>query len=215
MHFRTLAGNHEITVPAACGWSRLATCIPAARDSRGQIAVLAASVLPSDAVAIGGAIPEWQAPLFSTELAHVRRAVPARRAEFTAGRTCARRALETLGAPAQAIGTGPRREPRWPAGVVGSISHAAGRCVAAVAPADHLAGLGIDLESADPLSEELARMVCGPQEMGWCARQPVRLQGRLRKLIFSAKESVFKCLYPVFRREIDFADARIAVNLSS
>src|SRR5438876_615194 len=71
--------------------------------------------------------------LFGEERALVAGASPVRRREFTAGRVCARDALQQLGGPRCAILRDPSRAPIWPEGFVGSISHAAGYCVAAAA----------------------------------------------------------------------------------
>ncbi|HEY7101617.1 MAG TPA: 4'-phosphopantetheinyl transferase, partial [Mycobacteriales bacterium] len=81
----------------------------------------------------------------------VARAVGKRRAEFTTVRTCARIALGRLGLPPAPLLSGPKREPLWPDGVVGSITHCDGYRAVAVARADQLATIGIDAEPHDTL----------------------------------------------------------------
>ena len=61
-------------------------------------------------------------------------------------RTCARIALGRLGLPPAPLLSGPKREPLWPDGVVGSITHCDGYRAVAVARADQLASIGIDAE---------------------------------------------------------------------
>ena len=60
------------------------------------------------------ATPEmYESPLFAVEASAMSRAVPERRREFVAGRSCARVALARLGAPASPICVGPDRAPVW------------------------------------------------------------------------------------------------------
>jgi 4'-phosphopantetheinyl transferase EntD len=148
------------------------------------------------------------APLFPDEIAAVRRAVPSRQREFAAGRTCARRALESLGVPAGAIPVGPHRAPVWPDGVVGSITHCKGFTGAVVALASCVRSVGFDAEPAQALQPDLHRLICTPEEVAWLVSAPNR-RGDWGKLIFSAKESVHKCLYPLYGITLDFLDVTI------
>jgi 4'-phosphopantetheinyl transferase EntD len=74
-------------------------------------------------------------------------AIETRRREFVTARRCAREALAELGHPPAPIRRGPHREPQWPPGVAGAITHCAGYRAAAVAPLTVLAALGIDADS--------------------------------------------------------------------
>jgi 4'-phosphopantetheinyl transferase EntD len=94
----------------------------------------------------------------------VARAVGQRRAEFTTVRTCARIALGRLGLPPAPLLSGPKREPLWPAGVVGSITHCDGYRAAAVARASEVAAIGIDAEPHDPLPAGILDRVTLPAE---------------------------------------------------
>ena len=136
--------------------------------------------------------------LFPAEQALVRTAGPRRRAEFTAGRACARVALAGLGLPAAPVLTGRAGEPRWPAGVIGSITHCAGYHACAVARTEDVAALGIDAEPDAGLPAGLIESVAGGAERAWLARQaaagPVVCWDRL---LFSAKEAVGKLWYPL------------------
>ena len=71
--------------------------------------------------------------LYPEEAMAIERAVDKRRAEFTRGRACAREALSELGVPPQPIPVGTHRQPVWPLGVVGSITHCKGLVVAVAA----------------------------------------------------------------------------------
>src|SRR5438067_1050128 len=63
--------------------------------------------------------------------------------EFRAGRAAARCALAALGVPGGPILPGPDRVPRFPEGIVGSISHCSSHVFAAVARKGDVGGLGV------------------------------------------------------------------------
>jgi 4'-phosphopantetheinyl transferase EntD len=132
---------------------------------------------------------------------------PRRLLEYAAGRACAHEALAHLGVKSDGVAMGPRREPLWPSGTVGSISHCGGLALAAVAPRSLLNAVGIDIEPALPLDSELLRHVCRPTELA--RLQPGPDAAIRAKLIFSAKESVYKCLWPAVRQFLEFTDVEI------
>lgn len=150
--------------------------------------------------------------LFPEEAAVVAGAVDKRRREFAAVRRCARRALAELGVAPAPILPGDRGAPRWPPGVVGSLTHCAGYRGAAVARAGDLDAVGIDAEPNEPLPEGVLPLVAGPGEAA-------RLEGLARsrpglhadRLLFSAKEAVYKAWFPLTGRWLDFdgADVRL------
>ena len=150
--------------------------------------------------------------LYPEEAACIAAAVPARRREFAQGRLCARQALADLGILHFPLLPGKDRAPIWPAGVVGSLTHCGGTCAAAVAQADRIAGVGIDVESAEPLADELLHLVCVPAERAWLEASPEHSRGVLAKLLFSTKESVFKCFYPLTGVFLDFQDCEICIR---
>ena len=130
-----------------------------------------------------------EAELRPEEEEAVRRAVPDRRAEFARGRACARAALVRLGHAPVAVRAGPEREPMWPDGVVGSITHARDRVAAAVASAPRFEALGIDVEILRPLTADVRDQVVLPED-----RVEAGDAGDL--VVFSAKEALFKAVYP-------------------
>jgi len=149
--------------------------------------------------------------LFPEEERCVRNAVAARRREFAQGRLCARQALARLGIRNFPILIGKDRAPIWPEGVIGSLSHCGGYCAAAVARRGAFLGLGIDVETPQPLDPELLALICTDSETAWLAESPAEARGVTAKLIFSAKESVFKCAYPQTGVFLDFRDCEIRV----
>jgi len=137
----------------------------------------------------------------------VARAVGKRRAEFTTVRTCARIALGRLGLPPAPLLSGPKREPLWPAGVVGSITHCDGYRAAAVARASEVAAIGIDAEPHDPLPAGILDRVTLPAERAHLADLPSGVHWD--RLLFSAKESVYKTWFPLTRRWLGFEEAAL------
>lgn len=125
------------------------------------------------------------------------------------GRRCAGTAIRALSLPERPVGRGPAGEPVWPADLVGSITHGAGICAAAVARrGGTLVGLGIDAAPHRPLSGRVARRVLPgsrwPEPVG---SAPVHWES----IVFSAKEAVFKAWYPLTGTFLRFSDARLDV----
>lgn len=140
--------------------------------------------------------------LWAQESAAMTRATPKRRAEFAAGRDAARAAMAELGIPPVAIAQGADRAPIWPTGLSGSISHCQQWCIASVANHADYATLGIDIEPATPLDIDLVEIICTATEREWLAAQTD--PGLAAKMIFSAKEAVYKAQYPLTGKVIGF-----------
>ena len=144
-----------------------------------------------------------QGGLLKSEEALVDGAARTRIEQFTAGRVCSRIALGRLGVAATTpILRGEDRAPIWPPGFIGSISHTDTWCAAAVARTDGIRSLGIDLESSAPLKEALLRRVCTPKERDWLHQLPA--PGVTGKIVFSAKEAIYKCQYPLSNQFLGF-----------
>ncbi|SDF31251.1 4'-phosphopantetheinyl transferase family protein [Limimaricola pyoseonensis] len=155
------------------------------------------------AVAIGAAPTPWPG-----EAEAVRRAVPARRAEFAAGRAAARAAMARLGLSPREVPQGADRAPVWPEGVVGSISHDAGLAVAALRLGPP--HIGIDLEPDHPLPPALWPEIIGPDERAEAMAQAD--PGRAARVIFAAKEAAFKAQYPVTGALLGFDAMRVSID---
>lgn len=154
-----------------------------------------------------------EAELLEQERAGIARAVEKRRREFAAGRILARRALVALGHPPSAIVNGEDRAPQWPAGIVGSITHTKGYCAVAMARSSEVRSVAIDAERDDALSDGALEMICGEAERAWLATQPVVDRGWLSKLVFSAKECVYKLQHPLTKLFLDFDAVTVRVDL--
>lgn len=167
-------------------------------------------------VAVEATRGEIDVELFAEEEAAVARAVEKRRREFVTGRACARRALARLGLPPEPIPPGAKGAPRWPAGIVGSITHCDGYRACAVAHAADLATLGVDAEPDEPLPDGVLASVALPEE-----RKRLRdLAGEAPevqwdRLLFCMKEAVYKAWFPLTGRWLGFEDAAIEVDPGS
>lgn len=125
---------------------------------------------------------------------------PKRRKDFTLGRAAARRALEQVGFPVVSpVLRGEHREPLWPVGVVGSIAHGGGYGVAVAAWQQDIPAIGVDIQQVEErYTDELIARFADPDEFDWVLSDPALRTERAVRL-FSAKESVFKALYPLRR----------------
>lgn len=141
----------------------------------------------------------------------VERSVTSRQAEFLHGRLAARAGLAALNRGTEQVGIGDHREPLWPDGVVGSISHTRTVAAAAVLRRDRCACVGIDLAElvSDALEPSLLRLALNQQETALLREGQSRDAFRSALTVaFSAKESLFKALFPAVGRYFGF-DAAI------
>jgi 4'-phosphopantetheinyl transferase EntD len=164
---------------------------------------------PVITVAVMGSAASEDAHLHPEEAACIARVGVKRRREFTTGRNLARRAFAQLGIEGFALLSDRDRVPRWPEGVVGSISHCAGCCAVVVARREHILSLGLDVERAERLEDELVARICTPREIERARALPPPEGVDWGKLVFSAKESAYKCYFPLARRLLGFQDMEI------
>ncbi|MCX4852240.1 4'-phosphopantetheinyl transferase family protein [Streptomyces canus] len=154
-----------------------------------------------------------QASLYPEEAEVVAQAVQKRRREFAAVRACARRAMDKLGVPPQPILPGEHGAPVWPAGLAGSMTHCDAYCAAALVRTTDLVSLGIDAEPHGPLPKGVLDAVSLPAERERlalaAAHQPAVHWDRL---LFSAKESVYKAWFPLTGKWLGFEEADIEVH---
>ena len=143
-------------------------------------------------------MPEELGP-FSASVVAVRRA-------SGAARIVARQLMVQLGHPRCAVPKAPSGAPVWPKGIVGSLSHDSRVAVAAVAPRQDNVALGIDVEPAEPLPAEILELVATARERQRMADDP--FDGRL---LFAAKEAVYKAVYPLDQTFLDYHDIQISL----
>ncbi|MFJ6622714.1 4'-phosphopantetheinyl transferase [Kitasatospora sp. NPDC091335] len=143
----------------------------------------------------------------------VARAVDKRRREYATVRHCARIALGRLGVPYRPLVPGLRGAPSWPDGVIGSLTHCDGFRAAAVARAGTLASVGIDAEPALPLPEGVQEAIALPVEQQRLAKLAAEHPDvPWDRILFSAKESVYKAWFPLTRLFLDFSEAELDLS---
>jgi 4'-phosphopantetheinyl transferase EntD len=170
-------------------------------------------ILPDTVVATEARADLDDEVLFPVERAVVAHAVAKRRQEFNTARACARLALARLGLPPCPITTGDRGEPLWPPGVVGSITHCHGYRACAVARSTEVATIGIDAEPNACLPNGVLAEITRLEELPQLARlAQYERQVHWDRVLFSAKESVYKAWYPLARRWLGFEDAMVVID---
>jgi 4'-phosphopantetheinyl transferase EntD len=167
-----------------------------------------AQLLPAGVASAEVTGDDLQGSLLAQEAEQIRDAVPSRRLEFTAGRSCARQALRQLGLSETAILRGQHREPLWPPGVVGSITHCPGYRAAAVARTADALAIGIDAEVHAALPAQVLERVSLPEERTWLAGAPKGIHWD--RVLFSAKESLYKAWFPLMHRNLSFDEASLS-----
>lgn len=174
---------------------------------------LLAGLLDARFAVVERPIADYTAELKPEEQPYVARAVERRRLEFSTGRACARRALSRLGVAHAALPPGTDRMPIWPLGFVGSITHTQSFCAAAVARCDDgLKSVGIDIEPAEPLPDDLLETICQGPERDWIERGAAGERGLLARAVFCAKECAFKCQFPMTQATLDFDELTISID---
>lgn len=173
------------------------------------------TILPSTVIAVEAREDPADVVLFPAEEASVGQAVEKRRREFTTARACVREAFAQLGLPPTAVTNGARGEPRWPAGIVGSITHCDGYRACAIARSTDMVTIGIDAEPHAALPEGVLSDIAGTQELAWLDDRRRSTPGvHWDRLLFSAKESVYKAWFPLAKRWLGFEDAVVSVDAS-
>ncbi|HEN8221999.1 TPA: 4'-phosphopantetheinyl transferase superfamily protein [Pseudomonas aeruginosa] len=153
---------------------------------------------------LGLAAASWPGLSMVTDMSHKRRR------EFLAGRLCALHSLLEMGVDAEFPLPAQDRMPIWPPGILGSISHCASVAVAMAAPASRFHALGIDVETLidAEIAQDIRHSVGRDRELE-CLERSIPCCARSLTLLFSAKEALYKALYPFSRQYKDFHAAEI------
>lgn len=179
------------------------------REARMQLRPCIAELFPASVVAEVQPLRDCWDELDPREQEGLSAAVSRRKSEYATGRICAMKLLLRLGRPGVRVGRRADGMPLWPDGIVGTIAHAAGICVVAVANASNHAGLGVDVEPDEALESEIWARICTGVELDRLQFDSKAERGRRVRHVFSAKESVFKCQYPLTGVRLDFRDIEI------
>lgn len=137
---------------------------------------------------------------------------PMRQTDFLYGRAAAREAIHTLGRSDTFVGTHSDGTPVWPQGIVGSISHSTGVCMAVVAQASDYNAIGVDIERIDRVETDLWPHICTEEERLWLEQMlPAEAQINA-SIIFCAKEAFFKMQWPITQEWLDFDDVVVTLR---
>lgn len=132
-------------------------------------------------------------PIFPQETELVLHASQKRKREFHAGRYCAHELLTQFGLNKTPVMSGYHREPVWPSGIVGSISHCKDIAGAIMSRDDIYCAIGLDIENIKPMKQAFANYICSAQEL---ELHPTITESSLHLLmLFSVKESVYKAVF--------------------
>ena len=143
--------------------------------------------------------------------ATIRSSVVKRQASFLAGRALVAHAFDLAQLPPSDIPIGPNRAPIWPTGISGSISHTTKFCACLVSQ-NPMQFVGIDIETfltAKNLPAVMKRVITD-HEKKWLATQDDEIDLELCTLIFSAKETIYKALFPIAQHFFGFDAAHIS-----
>jgi 4'-phosphopantetheinyl transferase EntD len=153
-------------------------------------------------------------PIHRDEMKLVTTAVPKRKREFVSGRSLCKAALSQFGYHDQSILQNSSRAPIWPDDIVGSISHCDWEAAVVLANSKNLVGVGLDVELDQPLIPEVEDSVCNSLDRRLSRKQSALRDARWSKVIFCAKESVFKALNPLTSEVPDFKDVAVFLGRS-
>ncbi|PCC14214.1 MULTISPECIES: 4'-phosphopantetheinyl transferase family protein [unclassified Pseudoalteromonas] len=144
------------------------------------------------------------------------RAVARRQAEFLAGRYCAKIALTELGTSDTHVSIGCHRNPIWPQKIVGSITHSDNVTLCAVSFSHCNDFIGIDVEPlmSQYVVRDIRSNVVGSQEERLLMQTGMTSEQYIT-LAFSAKESLFKAVFPYVGEYMGFEESQVrAISLT-
>jgi 4'-phosphopantetheinyl transferase EntD len=136
---------------------------------------------------------------------------PQRLTDFSTGRYCAIQALEKLGINDSIIPIGVDREPIWPEGIVGSISHCDSLTGAIVAKSSDHISLGLDIEEIGRVTPDLWDLVFTENEKNYLSGLSEKEMLLQSTAIFSAKEAFYKFQHPITKTFLDFLEVEVAL----
>ncbi|RZA00750.1 MAG: 4'-phosphopantetheinyl transferase superfamily protein [Sphingobacteriaceae bacterium] len=129
--------------------------------------------------------------------------------DFSTGRYCARKALAHIGLENADILVGDEKQPLWPAGYVGSISHSGKLIGAVAAKSSQVKSIGLDIETIGKIKPEMWRLLYTKAETEFLKSFTGEELAYYTTLLFSFKEAFYKLQYPLTKTFLDFTDVEI------
>jgi 4'-phosphopantetheinyl transferase EntD len=176
----------------------VSACDPALQRAVAGLAV------PGVAIGCRRIQPGDENALLPEEQASIATRLPERRRASGAARIVARELLNRLGHARCPIPKGAGGAPIWPAGMTGSLAHDDQYAVAAIGRLGDVGAIGIDIEPATPLPHDMIELVATPKELADIGGDMLRC-----KLLFAAKEAVYKAQFPRDREFLEFQDIEV------
>lgn len=173
------------------------------------------SLFPDDIMGYILPICDYQDHLHPDESKIIATASDKRKYEFSTGRWCAKNALNEVGIDDFPILSGKNREPIWPQGVSGSITHCKDICGTAISNSPRILSIGFDIENIKKFRETIENHICTNDELIWLDKQSSRGRHELILLLFSIKESLYKCTYSLNHSKPGFKDYSIIPDLAA
>ncbi len=164
--------------------------------------------IDEDAAVAMSAVGDYRGHLLPGESETMGRMAEVRQLGFSSGRHCAHLAQGLLGLTPESV-LREERVPVWPAGSVGAITHS-DAIAAAVASTTHQ-GVGIDVEATGRVEESMYRILFTGEEQAELTRLAQAVD-EPDTLMFSAKEAVYKAIYPTGRKYIGFREVEVHLN---
>jgi 4'-phosphopantetheinyl transferase EntD len=151
-----------------------------------------------------------QGSLVGGEFQLLKGANATRQGELIAGRTLARRAMAEMGLPNEMVGQMPDGSPAWPPSLCGSIAHSHRHVAVAIAPVSDVRGIGIDIEDGRDLGAAVTGVASAAEIEGAIVHPFAGDREGAARLIFSAKEALYKCQAPLTGNAgLDFLEVRL------
>jgi 4'-phosphopantetheinyl transferase EntD len=191
------------------------TATPAAREGSDNPAVACAELAALLPRGIAAAHLYQEAPpglLLAAEVQCTNQWSQKRWQDFTAGRVCARRAMQEFNLGDFPLRAGTDGLPIWPTGLTGCITHTTGYAAAVVGLLTRVRGLGVDTEVIAAVNEEVWAFICTRAEHSALRRVAPECRAQRAALIFAAKEAFYKCQYGLTGEWLEFGDVTVAIR---
>ncbi|MBW4891623.1 4'-phosphopantetheinyl transferase superfamily protein [Mucilaginibacter sp. HMF5004] len=148
--------------------------------------------------------------LTAREKALIEHSAEQRIKHFSTGRFCAKQALNKAGIADGEILVGESREPLWPEGIVGSISHSKQMAGAVVAATGKIFSVGLDIETIGGVRRDMWDMLFTPSEQQFLNSHADDELALYTTILFSGKEAFYKFQHPLTKTFLDFTDVEMS-----
>jgi 4'-phosphopantetheinyl transferase EntD len=150
--------------------------------------------------------------LYPAEMALVEGSANKRKTDFSTGRYCARKALEQIGIDYAEILRDSGKQPLWPEGIVGSISHSSLLTGAIVGKSKNIVSVGLDIETIGGVESNMWHLLFLESEQQFLNSLNEEDRNMYPTLLFSLKESFYKFQYPLTRQFLEFNEVEFIMK---